>query len=142
MSVNQLAYHYGSGRESPWAVLVIGDPRDSAVRRDIKPNDSFDCPRGVAAIEQNDRDGAVHFAECQLPRLPHTLVNPKVARIGEVARESIGHEQPGIGADQFAQPVPIAPIETFDVQTKNLLVLGGRGTWPCRSVLRRGQFRP
>ena len=48
----------------------------------------------------------------------------QVARIGEAPRESIGNQQTGIGTDQFAQPIPIAAIESFDVKMKDLFVLG------------------
>ena len=100
-------------------MLVIGDPLDPAVRCHIEPDDSLDFPRAVPEIEENDRGLAVHFAQRQPPCHPHTFVDAKIARIGDAARESIGNEQTGIRADQFAQPVPIAAIESFDVKLKD-----------------------
>ena len=103
-------------------MLIIGDPPDLPIRCNIEPNDSFNFPHTVPEIEENDRGLAVHLAQCQPPRRPHSFVHAKVARIGEAARESIGNEQAGIGADQFAQSIPVAPVEPLDVKPQDLLM--------------------
>src|SRR5262245_48196754 len=112
-----------SGREDPRTVLVIGDPLDSAVCAHFDPNDSRDLPRAIVEMQKNDPGLTIDVAHSQPPRHPHARIDAELTAIREAARVPIGDEQSGVGADQFAEPVPVLAIEPLDVQAKDLLIL-------------------
>ena len=105
-------------------MLVIGDPPDSAVSVHFDPNYSRDLPRAGAEMQENDSRLTIYLAECQTPGYAHARIDTEIAAIREAAGVSIGHEQSGVGADQFAESIPILVIEPFDVQPKDRCVLG------------------
>ena len=69
--------------------------------------------RAVAEMQENDCGLTVYLAQCQPPRHAHA-VDTEVAAIREAAGVSIGNEQSGVGADQFAESIPVLAIEPFD----------------------------
>src|SRR5262245_15345894 len=142
LSGNRFSYHDCPRSENPRAVLIIGDLFDSTVRCDLDAKNALNFPSSVPEIQQDDRGLPIHFTQCQPPRHRHTRVDAKVAGISESARVSISNQQAGISADQFAEPIPIAAIESLDVKLKNLFVLPGRYAWRYGSSFHQRQFRP
>ena len=59
---------------------------------------------------------AVHFTHRHLPRKRHALIAAKVGRVDQPAREPVRDAETGVGADQFAESVPVALIESLDVK--------------------------
>src|SRR4029453_2474570 len=99
MSRSRFRENNRSGREEPRTVLVIGDTLDSAVCAHFQPNDSFDRPRAVAEMQENDSRLTVYLAQCRPPRQAHAGIGTEVASIREGTGISIGNEQSGVGAD-------------------------------------------
>src|SRR4029453_10130354 len=113
MSRSRFRENNRSGREEPRTVLVIGDSLDSAVCAHFHPNDSFDRPRAVAEMQENDCRLTVYLAQYQPPRHAHAGIDTEVTAIREAAGVSIGNEQSGVVADQFAESNPVLAIEPF-----------------------------
>ncbi len=56
------------------------------------------------------------------------LINAKVTRVGQSPPEYISNSETSVGADQFAESIPIAAIEALDIEIQQLhqfRILGG-----------------
>ena len=80
----------------------------------------------VALLHDDDRL-AVDFADGHAPRRRRALVLAEVWRVVEASREAIGDTDARVGADQLTQAVPVAAVESFDVQLQQPGERGARG---------------
>ena len=63
----------------------------------------------------DDHRRAVHVGEHETPRRRELRVAAEVPGVAERSGEPIRHAHARVRAHQLAQPVPVAPVESFDV---------------------------
>ena len=76
-------------------------------------------PAVAVRAQRDDRHLAVDVAE-RHPPIRYPLVAAEVRRVRQPAREPIRDLKPRIGADQLAEAVPVAPVESIDVEVQQL----------------------
>jgi hypothetical protein len=117
--------------EHPRTLDIVGDAHDL-----LADHLEADCrerrqPVGIVTHDDDDRL-AVHSAERHSPRDDGTLVFDEVGRVGEASRKTVGHTQACVGAGELAHAVPVASIESIDIEAKQ---------FRCFRVRRRLAFR-
>src|SRR5215469_6471500 len=89
-------------------------------------------PSAATPKVDDDRRLAIHAPHRQPPRLRPAMVVGEIGRCGERTGETIRYLEASVGADQFADSIPILPIEAVNIELEEPRQLGA-----CGARLRR-----
>jgi hypothetical protein len=106
------------GRQNPGAVDVIHDANDSVIR-DFETDEGSRRPPDPIPEVDDDRRFAIHAPQREAPRLRPAMVVGEIGGFGERTGETIRYLEPGVGADQFTNSVPVLTIESIYIELKN-----------------------
>jgi hypothetical protein len=91
-------------------------------------------------MQPDDHWLAVYFAHRHSPLDRPAIVVSEVGRIAQLAEESVGYLQPGVGSDRFSHAFPVPLVETVNIEAQQLLEFGVLRPWPLRSFGHSRQF--
>src|SRR5215469_16802276 len=128
ISSTKLRDLYRSGcLNHPRAMDVIHDPFNPLADH-VEP-DSGESRPGVRTPFENDHHGfTVHFTQGQFPRHRPPLVIEEIRCLGKLPGKPLGNVEPGVSANQFTHPVPIAAVEALDVELHDPFQLRARAS--------------
>src|SRR5258708_32048118 len=94
---------------------VVRDVHDVLICH-LESSDGSWPPLAVELAQCDDGQLAVHFRRCQSPWHGLAFIVPEVGRFLEGPGEAICDPESSVGADEFAESVPITLIEAVDVE--------------------------
>src|ERR1700712_3321061 len=97
---------------------VVDDADDVAICH-FEASDGSGPPLVFVPAQDDESQVAVHLSDCQSPWQGLAFIVPEVGRFVEGSGKAVCDAESSIRADEFTKSLPIALIETVDVEMQD-----------------------